>query len=77
MEENESIETIQPDDSWKLKTILIGGAIGALVGVGAAFLLSKRAEQRGTSLAITPAKGVQMGVLLAGLLRSILSLGED
>ncbi len=77
MEDIESVESNQPDGSWKLKTILVGGAIGALVGAGAAFLLSKRAEQRGTSLAITPAKGVQMGVLLAGLLRSILSLGED
>jgi hypothetical protein len=45
--------------------------------MGAAFLLTKRAEQKGQSLAITPIKGVQLGVMLAGLLRSILSLGED
>ncbi len=77
MEETEIIETPLPDNSWKLKTLLIGGAVGALVGVGAAFLLTKRAEQKGTQLAITPGKGVQLGVLLAGLLRSILSLGED
>lgn len=77
MEETEIIETPPPDNSWKLKTLLIGGAIGALVGVGAAFLLTKRAEQKGQWLAITPAKGVQLGVLLAGLMRSILSLGED
>jgi hypothetical protein len=51
--------------------------IGALVGVSAAFLLTKRAEQKGQSLAITPVKGVQLGVMVAGLLRSILSLGED
>ncbi len=77
MEETEIIEAPPPDDSWKLKTLLIGGAIGALVGVGAAFLLTKRAEQKGQSLAITPVKGVQLGVMLAGLLRSILSLGEE
>jgi hypothetical protein len=77
MEQLENIETPLPDDSWKLKSILIGGAIGALVGLGAAFLLTKRAEQKGQSLAITPVKGVQLGVMLAGLLRSILSLGED
>ena len=65
------------DDSWKLQTLLIGGVIGALVGLGAAFLLTKRAEQKGMKLAITPGKGVQLGVMLAGLLRSILSLGED
>ena len=77
MEETEIIETPQPDNLWKSRTLLIGGAIGALVGLGAAFLLTKRAEQKGQTLSITPVKGVQLGVMLAGLLRSILSLGED
>lgn len=77
MDETIIIETPVPDNQWKYKAILIGGSIGALVGVGAAFLLTKRAEQKGRSLAMTPAKGVQLGVLLAGLLRSILTLGED
>ena len=77
MEETEIIETPPPDNSWKVRTLLLGGAIGALAGVGAAFLLTKRAEQKGQSLAITPAKGMQLGVIIAGLMRSILSLGED
>jgi hypothetical protein len=67
----------QPDNSWKIQTLVIGGVLGAMVGLGAAYLLAKRAEQKGAQLAITPGKGVQLGVLLAGLLRSILSLGED
>jgi hypothetical protein len=66
-----------PDDSWKLKTLVIGGVVGALTGLAAAYLLTKRAEQRGTALAISPGKGVQLGVMIAGLLRSILGLGED
>jgi hypothetical protein len=77
MEETEIIEVTSPDNSWKLRPLLIGGVIGALVGVGAAFLLTKRAEQKGQSLTFTPVKGVQLGVMVAGLLRSILSLGED
>ena len=76
MEENEITEAPPPDNLWKFKTLFIGGAIGALVGISAAFLLTKRAEQEGQSLAITPIKGVQLGVMVAGLLRSILSLGE-
>ena len=78
MEEN-AIVTVenQPDHSWKTQALIVGGVLGAVVGLGAAYLLTKRAEQKGTSLAITPGKGVQLGVLLAGLLRSILSLGED
>jgi hypothetical protein len=67
----------QVDESWKLKTLVVGGVLGALIGVGAALLLTKRAEQRGTQLTITPGKGVQLGVMLAGLLRSIMNIGED
>ena len=67
----------QPEESWKIQTLVIGGVLGMLVGLGGAYLLTKRAEQKGTPLSITPGKGVQLGVLLAGLMRSILSLGED
>jgi uncharacterized membrane protein len=77
MEEHAIILEKQSDSSWKAKTLLVGGVLGLLVGLGAAFLLTKRAEQKGTPLAITPGKGVQLGVMLAGLLRSILTLGED
>jgi hypothetical protein len=77
MEDNEIILENQSDRSWKLKTLVVGGVLGLLMGVGAAFLLTKRAEQKGAPLAITPGKGVQLGVMLAGLLRSILTLGED
>jgi hypothetical protein len=77
MEKNVIIETPETDNIWKVKTLLIGAALGALTGLGAAYLLTKRAEQTGQPLAITPGKGVQLGVMLTGLLRSILSLGED
>jgi hypothetical protein len=77
MEEKGIIETPETDNTWKVKTLLIGAALGALTGLGAAYLLTKRAEQTGQSLAITPGKGMKLGVLIAGLLRSILSLGED
>jgi H+/Cl- antiporter ClcA len=67
----------QPDESWKIQTLVIGGVLGLVAGLTGAYLLTKRAEQKGTQLSITPGKGVQLGVLMAGLLRSILSLGED
>jgi nitrate reductase gamma subunit len=78
MEETQiTVEETQPNNSWKIQALVIGGVLGALVGVGAAFLLTRRAEQKGTQLAVTPRKGMQLGVLLAGLLRSIVSLGEN
>ena len=77
MEEEEIIQEAEPDPSWKVRTLVVGGVLGALVGVGAALLLTKRAEAKGTQLSITPAKGVQLGVMLTGLLRGILSLGDE
>jgi nitrate reductase gamma subunit len=78
MEENVIVdEEGQADNSWKIQALIIGGVLGALVGIGGAYLLTKRAEQKGITLAITPRKGVQLGVILAGMLRSILSLGEE
>jgi nitrate reductase gamma subunit len=78
MEENEIVSAEdRPDNAWKIQALVIGGVLGALVGIGGAYLLTRRAEQSGTPLAITPRKGIQLGVMLAGMLRSILSLGED
>lgn len=67
----------QVDTSWKVRTLVIGGLVGALTGLGAAYLLTRRAEQEGTTLSISPGKGMQMGMLVAGLLRSVLSLGDE
>jgi uncharacterized protein involved in exopolysaccharide biosynthesis len=77
MEETEIVPETAPDVSWKVKTLLVGGVLGALVGVGAAFLMTKRAEQKGEKLSMTTGQGVKLGMLLAGLLRSILTLGDD
>ena len=73
----EETDLEKKDTSWKLQTLVIGGVLGALIGVGAAFLMAKRAEQKGTTLSITPGKGVKLGMLVAGLLRSVFSLGDE
>lgn len=78
MEENTRLEAqTRADTSWKIRAMIVGATLGALTGLGAAYLLTKRAEQSGRSLSLTPAKGVKLGVLLAGLLRSILSWDEE
>ena len=66
----------QVNETWKVKTLLIGAAIGALTGLGAAYLLTRRAEQEGKPLSITSGQGLKIGVLIAGLLRSIMGLGD-
>lgn len=77
MAENEIVPENTSDNSWKIKTLLIGTVVGALTGLGAAFLLTQRAEQKGEKVSISTGQGVKLGMLVVGLLRSILNLGED
>jgi len=73
----EEIEDYEPPPSGKPKVLLIGTAIGALTGLAAAFLLSRRAEKSGNDVAVTPTEGLRIGLLVIGLLRSIAALGGD
>ena len=61
----------------KNKTLLFGAILGALTGLMAANLLNRRAEKTGSDLAITSGDGMNLGVLVFGLLRVIASLGDD
>lgn len=62
----------------KNSRLLLGGAlIGAITGLIAAMLISRRAEKNQTETAITAGEGVKLGVLVFGLLRAIASLGDD
>ena len=58
-------------------TILFGALIGAVTGVVAAVLLTRRAEKNERDTAITTGEGLKLGVLVFGLLRAIASLGDD
>jgi len=61
----------------KGKTLFIGALIGAVTGLIAALLLTRRAERDEKSTAITAGEGLKLGVLVFGLLRAIASLGDD
>jgi hypothetical protein len=58
--------------------VIIGGAlIGAITGLIAAVLLTRRAERSGSETALTTGEGMKLGVLVFGLLRAIASLNEE
>lgn len=68
--------TIDEPENWKGQTLLIGAAIGALAGLGAAYLLIQRAEKEGGKPAMSGGEGVKLGLLVLGVLRQVAQLGE-
>lgn len=62
--------------AWKIQAIVIGGALGALVGALAAYLYVQNTSQEDEAPQISAGEGVRLGVLVLGLLRSIATLGE-
>ncbi|NIS80841.1 MAG: hypothetical protein GTO14_11670 [Anaerolineales bacterium] len=65
------------DENWKRKTILIGGLIGALTGVGAAYLIIQRAEKEGAPPKLGAGEGFRVGITLLGLLRQIAQAEQE
>ena len=61
----------------KNRTIFLGALIGAITGLIAAMLLTRRAEKNERETAITTGEGLKLGVLVFGLLRAIASLSDD
>jgi gas vesicle protein len=61
----------------KNRIILSGALIGAIMGLIAAILLTRRAQKNDRETALTTGEGLKLGVLLFGLLRAIASLGDD
>jgi hypothetical protein len=68
---------MNPDQNWKTRIFIIGSIVGAMAGVGAAFLLVKRAEEEHTQPRLTAGEGVQLGLGLLGLMRLIASVGGE
>ena len=58
----------------KSKVLVAGALIGALTGLGTAYLLTKNAEKEGDELAISTGQGLKLGLLILGMLRQILQL---
>ncbi|UYN90459.1 MAG: hypothetical protein KIT08_04275 [Anaerolineales bacterium] len=57
--------------------LAVSAILGAVMGVAAGMLLLRRAEQRGTDIAVSGSEGLSIGLLVIGLLRQISTLGEE
>ncbi len=59
------------------KILLFGALIGAVTGLAAAIILQRRAQKTGNEITLSTGEGIQLGVMIMGLLRAISSLGDD
>ena len=58
------------------RVLLFGALIGAVTGLVAAMLLQRRAEQSGNEITLSTGEGIQLGVMIMGLLRAIAALAD-
>lgn len=58
------------------KILLIGALAGAATGLIAAMMLHRRAERMGTEVSLSTGEGIQLGMLVLGLVRSIATLAD-
>jgi hypothetical protein len=63
------------NSGWKGKVLLIGGLIGALTGLGAAYVIISKSHEHDEPPKIGAGDGVRLGLLLLGLVRQIGELG--
>jgi hypothetical protein len=63
--------------SWKTKFLLFGTAVGAVVGLGTAYLLARTAEENSSGPPkINTTDALKAGVSIIGVMRGIAALGK-
>ncbi|OGO26622.1 MAG: hypothetical protein A2136_09070 [Chloroflexi bacterium RBG_16_54_11] len=62
---------------WTTQVLVIGAVVGALTGLGGAYLLIQRARRRSEPPRLDAREGLRLGLLLMGLLRQVAMLGDD
>ncbi len=60
-----------PDASWKPKALAIGGALGALAGLAAAYMYIRNIEEMGEAPRLSTKDAMSVGVSLVSLVRQI------
>jgi hypothetical protein len=61
---------------WRRKAFVLGGLLGALLGLGAAYIYVNAAEESGETPEVTPGTAVTIGLSLLALLRQVAAIGE-
>jgi hypothetical protein len=64
------------DISWQAKAMVVGGVVGALIGVGAAYLYVRNLEESGEPPRLQTKDAMTLGMTLVALVRQVASLGD-
>lgn len=64
------------DMDWRQRAFIVGGVLGALLGLGAAYIYINSAEESGEAPEVTPGTAVTIGLSLLALLRQVSAIAE-
>jgi hypothetical protein len=77
MNKDIKLKDLENEESWKTKTIISGALLGAILGIGGAYLLIHNAEKHGKTISISMRDGLKLSLLLIGTLRQVAQLGDE
>lgn len=67
----------EANNNWKTQTLIIGAVVGALIGLGTGYLLTRTAEESGGQPPkITTGDAFKIALGVIGVVRGIASLGD-
>jgi hypothetical protein len=62
---------------WKIRSLITGAGMGALIGTAAAFLFVRQAEKTGEAPKLNARHGVNIGMSILNFLRMFTDLGNS
>jgi glucokinase len=74
MTESTELEMIETKN-FKQRLLILGAVIGALTGLGAAYLISQRIDED-ENLKLSAGEGVKLGISVFAFFRQIIQLGD-
>jgi hypothetical protein len=75
MSNDDDVDEDEGGLSWQARALITGGVVGALVGLGAAYLYIRNVEEAGEDPRLGTREAVQLGMSVVGLVRQIASMG--